>query len=110
MTLDLGFNWHESRRPVMLRPVEFDASGDPWPREPDEGRLNHILPIEKVVSVGFVQPNVNPSTDLRQYHQAQIRVLDVHRFPRLLDCRLCNAIHKWKGVDPAAATLVHPRL
>ncbi len=74
--------------PMMLRPVEFDAAGDPRAGQPDERRLDHILPIEEVIAVGLVEPNVNAPADLRQNHQAQIRVLNVHRLPRLLDCCL----------------------
>ena len=65
MPLDLGLDRHERRRPVMLRPVEFDAAGDPWARQTHKSRLDHILPIEEIVSVGFVETDVNAAANLR---------------------------------------------
>src|SRR5665213_2849991 len=52
------FNFKLSRQKrggtMMLRPVEFNAAGNPWACQTDQGGLNDRLAIDKVVTVGFV--------------------------------------------------------
>ncbi len=54
---------------VVLRPVELNASRDPWTQQPDQRGLDDVLPVEEVVLVGLVEPGVNPPADLRENHQ-----------------------------------------
>src|SRR5882757_10604345 len=71
--LDLCLDWHERRRPMVLRPVELDTAGDPGTCQANECRLDHVLAVEEVVAVCLVEPDVNAAANLRQYHQSQVR-------------------------------------
>ncbi len=81
VTLDLGLDRHEGCRPVMLRPVKLDTAGDPWTCQADECRLDDVLPIEEVVTVCLVQPDMDAAANLRQHHQTQVGILNVYRLP-----------------------------
>ena len=67
-----------SRRTVMLRPVKFDAAGDPWSGKAYKRRFDHMVIIDKIVVVGLVIGALDPSTDLRQDHHLQIVVFQVN--------------------------------
>ena len=47
--------------PVMLGPIEFDATGDPRPDQPDQRGLDHVLLVKEIVAVGFILPDVDAS-------------------------------------------------
>src|SRR5690348_3975412 len=106
MPLDFHFDGHESGGPVMLWPVELDASGDPWAGQTDERRLDHVLPVEEVISVRLIKSNMDAAADLGQHHETHPRILDVHRIPGMHDRGFDNAIYKWDRVDTPAAALI----
>ncbi len=54
----------------MLRPVELDSTRNPGPQQAHQRGLDYVLAIEKIVSVGFVLPDVNASADFGQDHEA----------------------------------------
>ena len=68
ISLNFRFDGHESSGPVMLRPIELDASGDPWPGKTNERRLDHVLPVEEVISVRLIESNMDAAADLGQHH------------------------------------------
>src|SRR5262249_51859697 len=76
----------------------------------DQCRLDHVLSVKEVVAIGLVETNMNSPTDLRKHHQSQICVLNVHRVPRLMHCRLGNAINEWNWIEAATAALIHTSL
>src|SRR5271165_5117086 len=75
--LDLGFDRHESCRPVVLWPVEFHSAGDPWAGKSDQRRLDHILAVKEIVPCRLVVTDMNPSANLRQDHEPEILILNV---------------------------------
>ncbi len=83
MLFNLGFYGHKRRWAMVLRPVEFDASRNPWPGQAYERRLNYILPIKEVVSSRLIVTNVNATANLRQNHQSQEVVFKMNRLPLL---------------------------
>ena len=62
---DFVIHWHERRGTVMLWPVKLDAARDPRPQQTNQRGLNYVLPVEKIIVVGLVLPNVDTSTDFR---------------------------------------------
>ena len=94
-------------RPVVLRPVELDAAGDPRAGETDEGRLDNVLPVEEiVVAIGFVLADENAPADLRQEHEPHEFVLQADRlvFDRLRFVE--DLVDERHRVDLAAGPLV----
>ena len=90
-------------RPVVLRPVELDAAGDPRAGETDEGRLDNVLPVEEiVVAIGFVLADENAPADLRQEHEPHEFVLQADRLvfdrPRFIE-DLVDERHRVDLVD-----------
>ena len=50
------------------------------PARPYQRRLNDVLPIEEIVAIHLVEPDVNAAANFRKNHEAQILVFDVERF------------------------------
>ena len=72
------------RGTMMLRPVEFDATGDPRPGQADQRGLDDVLPIEKIVTVGLVLTDMNAAADFRQDHDAEEFVFRCNMLSRRL--------------------------
>jgi hypothetical protein len=103
---DLRFDRHVRCRPMMLRPVEFDAARAPRSCEPDERRLDHVLAIEKIVVVCFVEPDVDAAADFRKHHHADEFIFDVQSLPGVRDRLGRDSIVKRQRIDGAAAALI----
>src|SRR5208283_792119 len=52
--LDFKIHGQKRRRAMVLRPVEFDPSGNPRSGEADERGLDYMLVVNQVVTVRFV--------------------------------------------------------
>ena len=80
--LDFKIHRQERRRPMMLRPIEFDTSRNPRPGEPDERRLDDGLMINQVVAVGLVLQPMDATAEFRQDHHAERFVFNPYCLPR----------------------------
>src|ERR1039457_6091440 len=63
-------------RAMVLGPVELDAARDPRTQQAHQRGLDHVLAVEEIVVVGLVLADVNATADFRQYHQANVLILD----------------------------------
>src|SRR6266568_8658579 len=72
---NLVIHRHKCGRSVVLRPVELHPAGNPRPQQADERWLDDVLPVKEIVVIGLVLPDVNPSADLRQDHDADELIL-----------------------------------
>src|SRR5437588_8164584 len=91
----------------MLRPVKLDAAGNPRSKQSNKRRLDDPLPIEEVISVGFVLTNMDPPPDLRQDHKVDVFVLKTHCVVGLVGIFIGNAIGEWIWIYLAAAALIY---
>ena len=53
------------------------------PSKPDQRRFDHVLPVEEIVAIGAVQPDMDAPADLGQDHEPYILVLQVQTPSRL---------------------------
>ena len=60
-------DWRVGGWPVMLGPVKFDSAGDPWSGEPDEGGFDHMIVIDKIVSVRLIVGPLDPAAQFRKH-------------------------------------------
>src|SRR6266436_4484497 len=72
---NLVIHRHKCGRSVVLRPIELHPAGNPRSQQADERWLDNVLPVKEIVVIGLVLPDVNPSTDLRQDHDADELIL-----------------------------------
>ena len=70
MLFNFRLDRHERGGPVMLRPVELDAAGNPWTGEAYQRRFDYVLAVKEVIAVCFVQPHMDSAANLRQHHHA----------------------------------------
>ena len=104
---DVEVHRQERRGPMMLRPVEFDATGNPRPGEAHERRLDHWLMIDCVVAVCFVLKDVDASANFRQHHRADEFILNPHSFPFAIHWLFRDPVREWQRVHFAAAALIN---
>ena len=64
---------------MVVEDVPLHPTRDPRPQHPDEGRLDHALPIEEVVAVGLVLGGEDAAADLGQDGDLQVLVLQPQR-------------------------------
>ena len=107
---DFKIHRQKSCRAMMLRPVEFDAAGNPRPGKPDERRLDDALVVNQIVAVGFVLNRVDAPANFGQNHHAKEFVFEPDCFPLSVGFGFCNAVRERQGINLAAAALINPLL
>ena len=75
-------NRAEGRRTMMLRPVEFNPPADPRSAQAYQSRLDHMVVVDKIISVCLVICSLNASAQFWQNHHTNILVLKP-------DCSVC---------------------
>ena len=103
---DFKIRGQKSRRAVMLRPVEFNAAGDPRPRQADERGFDDALIVNEIVAVGLVENGVNAPADFGQDHYAEKLVFEPDRFPFSIQSGFGNSIREGQRINLAAAALI----
>ena len=69
---------------MVLRPVKLDSARNPGTCQPDQGRFDHPIIIDEVVSVGFIQRHLHPAANFRQNHDFKITVFEIEGFIRFI--------------------------
>ena len=90
----------------MLRPVEFDAAGNPRAGKTDERRLDDLVVIDEVVAVGFIIGALNTAAELGQHHHADIFVFKPYGGIGLIGLFVEDFVDDRQGIDLAARTLI----
>ena len=105
--LDEHIGGQERSRPVMLRPVELDATRDPRAGEADERRFDHVLPVEEiVVFVRLVLAEKDASANFRQHHETHEFVFQPRRAISDGARLIADLVDERHWIDLAARTLV----
>ena len=89
-------------RAVVLRPVEFDAAGNPRAGKADKRRLDDLVVIDEVVAVGLVVGALNAAAKLRKHHHADIVVFKPYGGIGLVGLFIKDLVDDRQGVDLAA--------
>ena len=94
--------------PMVLGPVELNAPGNPWSREPHQSRFNDSIIIYKVITVGLVIGPLDPPAQLGQYHDLQVFVFQIYRRVILIRLFVADTLHRGIGIYLSAAPLIPP--
>ncbi|MNI40763.1 hypothetical protein D3C73_949980 [compost metagenome] len=100
----------EGVRTVMLRPVEFNPPGNPWPGKPHQRRLNHPVIIDKIIPVGLIQRPVDSPAELRQNFNPDVLIFQNEQLIVLIVLHVRDGLDHRIRIHPARASLVHPLL
>ena len=106
MLFDLVIDWQKRRGAMMLRPVEFDAAGNPRPGQADKRRFDDVLVVDEVVAVGLVLDRVDATADFRQHEHAEKIILNPDGLPFAIHRFLRDAVRERQRIDLAAAALI----
>ena len=106
VTFDLGLHGHEGAGAVMLGPIEFDAAGNPRTGEADEGGLDHVMAVEEIVPVGFVEADMDAAADFGKDHEPEKWVFKMDGLPGVIAFFFGDAVDERKRIDFAAAALI----
>src|ERR1700754_1033000 len=91
---------------MMLRPVEFNAPGDPGAGKANQGRFDHLFIINKIPSGHFIIGTLDTPAQLRQDHDLQIVVFYKHGVVYLLRLFIGDLLDHRVRIDDATAALV----
>ena len=91
---------------VMLRPVEFNPSGNPGSCKPHQSRLDHLVVINKMGMVHFIKGYLNAPSQFREYHQLDVPVFDKNSFVYLLLFLIRDFFNHRVWVDNTRTALV----
>ena len=81
---------HIRRWTVMLRPVKFDAAGNPRTGKSHQRRFDHMVIIYKIVIICFVICALDSSAKFRQDHNLQIFIFQIYYVPDLVFLFMAN--------------------
>ena len=83
-------NRHIRRRTMMLGPIEFNATGDPWTGKSDKSRLNDMVIINKVTQLDLVVCHLYTATKFGKYHHLYILILNENSVPFMVGFLIGN--------------------
>ena len=101
-----GLRGHEGGGPVVLRPVELHAAGDPRSRQTDHGWLDADVLVDELVAVALLRGAMDFSAQLRQQLHLDVLVLQGDHVVGLVDRRVAQPVRVRDGVDPAGRPLI----
>ena len=93
---------------VVMRDVPFHAARDPSSDQPDEGGLDHVLPVDEVVVVGFVDALEQTSAEFGQDAQPDVLVFEMDQGVGLIDLPARERIVHRVGIHRALSALRLP--
>ncbi len=106
IVLNRGFHGSKGGGPVMLRPVEFNAAGNPRSGQSHQRWLNHRVLVDELIAVVFALGAIHFPAKLRQQIHLDVLVgkrdhviLHFHR-------RIAQLIADRDGIYPAACSLI----
>ncbi|MNW45525.1 hypothetical protein D3C74_227920 [compost metagenome] len=91
----------------MLRPVEFNPPGNPWPSQANQRRFDDTVVVDEIVVVCFVERTVNPPAQLRHDLDTNIFVLENRQPIADLLLLVVNLIDDRMRVDPSGTALIN---
>ena len=91
---------------VVLRPVELNAARDPRPGQAHQRGLDHLVVVNEMIAVGFIERHLYAAAQLGQDHDAQVAIFQKHCGIRLVGFLVEHAVDHRVRVDHAAAALV----
>ena len=94
------------RRPVMLRPVKLDSSGNPRTKQTDQRRFDYMIVIDKIIPIRFVVSSLDSSSKFRQNHYLQIFVFQINGPVGFLHLIVPDPVYCRIRVHFAAASLI----
>ena len=97
----------EGGRPVVLRPVELNASGNPGSGQSHQRRLDHMVIINKIIIVRLVIGPLDPAAQFRQHHHLQVLIFQPDRRVLLVGLLFTDFLHRGIGIHLSAASLIH---
>ena len=75
--LHLVLHGQEAGGAMVMRQVPLDPARDPRAQQADQRRLDHMLVVDEVVSIGFVHRREDLAAELRQDADLHILVLQI---------------------------------
>lgn len=66
---------------MVLRPVKFNSTGNPWAGKTNESGLYNVLPVNYIVAVSQVFYNVDTPTNLGQNQDVKVLILKPYTIP-----------------------------
>ena len=97
---------HKRSRPVMLRPVEFDAAGHPRPGQPDHGRLDAYVAVDEFIAIALQHRSMDFSTQFRQAFNRNILILQRHHVVSLHHGHIAQLIRVRQGINSPRRPLI----
>ena len=92
----------------MLGPVKLNPPADPRPRQAHQRRLDHLVVVNEVIAVGFIQRPLNPSAQLRQYHHPQVVIFQKDCPVAFILFRILNPVNHGQRINLSAGSLINP--
>src|ERR1035437_4026840 len=92
--------------PMVLRPIELDAAGQPRSRQTDQGRFDDVVVVDERVTVGLVVCVLNPPAKTGHAHQLEILILQEPNPMLFLDFLVTDSVDDGVRIDASRATLI----
>src|ERR1039457_1079990 len=99
-------DWAVSAGPMVLRPIELDAAGQPRSRQTDQGRLDDVVMVDERVTVGLVVRVLNPAAKAGHDHQLEIPILQKHHPMLFLGLLVTDFVYDGVRIDACRATMI----
>ena len=102
-----GIYRHIGTGAVMLRPVKFDAAGDPRSCQAYQCRFDDVIVIDEVALFYFVISHLHTATQFGQDHDFDILVFNEYGIVCLVRLLVRNGFNDGIRINYTAATLIH---
>ncbi len=107
LIFDVDVGGHEGAGAVVLRPVEFDAAGNPGAGKADERGLDDVVAVEEIVVVVLlVLAGVDASADLGEHDEADEFVFEPGGLVGDVLWVVIHLVDKRDGIDFSGGSLI----
>ena len=104
--LDARIDGHIGSGTMVLGPVEFDASRDPWTSKTDEGGLDDVVVIDEVTTGNLVVGHLHTTAQFGQDHHLDVLVLHPDGLVLLIDLLVAHRFDDGIGIDHTTRALI----
>ena len=100
-------NWQKSAGTMVLWPVEFNTSRNPWPCQSYQSRLNYVIVINKMTLFNLIVRHLDTSAQFRQNHHFDIFILQINSVIILFPTNIFYLFNNRIRINDSTTSLIY---
>ena len=94
-------------RTMVLWPVKFDTTGNPWSCQTNQCRFNYMIVVYKIISICFIICSLNSAAKFRKNHHFNILIFQINSFPCFILFDIFYFFNNRIWIYPSGTSLIY---